>query len=140
MFTFLGSLLGFGTSFLPKIMGYLEEKQNHKHELERIILSSELADKQHRMDMVALNTKADIAQMQGLYKHDASFKNASPWVDNIRALVRPILTFGSLGLYGGLLFMADHGMLASTAFAGLESMTATVWAFWFGNRAFKPRN
>lgn len=137
MLTILGSLLGFGTSFLPKIMGFFEEKQNHKHELERMRLSAELADKQHRTDMNMLGAQADIAQMQALYTHDASLKNASPWVDNIRALVRPILTFGALLLYGGLLLIGDAALLASTAFAGLEAITASVWAFWFGSRAIQ---
>lgn len=137
MLTLLGSLLGFGSSFLPKIMGYFENKQNHVQEMERMRLSAELAQNQHRMDLIRINAEADIAQSQALYKHDTSFKAASPWVDNIRALVRPMLTFGSLGIYGGLLFFAGTEMLESSAFQGLEAMVATVWAFWFGNRSFK---
>ena len=137
MLTLIGSLIGFGTGFMPKILAFFEEKQSHKHELERMRLSAELASQQHKMDMLALNLKADIEQSKGLYRHDASFKQASPWVDNVRALVRPVLTFSSLLLYGGLLCFGDAALLASTAFAGLEAMTASVWAFWFGNRAIK---
>jgi hypothetical protein len=33
MFSLLGSLLGFGTSFLPKVMDYFQDKQDKKHEL-----------------------------------------------------------------------------------------------------------
>ena len=33
MLTLLGSLLGFGTSFLPKVMDYFQDKADKKHEL-----------------------------------------------------------------------------------------------------------
>ncbi len=136
MLTLIGSFLGLAGSFIPKLFTLFEQRQQHAQELDRMRLSAELADQQHRMDLTLMNAKADIAQQHALYQHDASFHQASPWVDNMRAMVRPILTFGSLILYGGLLCFADAGMLASSAFAGLEAMCATVWTFWFGNRAF----
>ena len=139
MLTLIGSALGLAGSFVPKIFQYLENKQNHAQEMDRLRLSAELQSQQHRADMQVMDAQADIAQQQALYRHDASFKQASPWVDNIRALVRPILTFGSLALYGGLLCFADAPMLASSAFMGLEAMCATVWTFWFGNRAFNRK-
>ena len=33
MLSLLGSLLGFGTSFLPKLLGFFEEKRDQAHEL-----------------------------------------------------------------------------------------------------------
>ena len=33
MLSLLGSVLGFGTSFLPKVMDYFQDKQDKKHEL-----------------------------------------------------------------------------------------------------------
>ena len=33
MISLLGSLLGFGTSFLPSVMGFFEKKQANKQEL-----------------------------------------------------------------------------------------------------------
>ncbi len=137
MLAIIGSLLGFGTSFLPKIFAYFENKQNHVQEMERMRLSAELAESQHKMDMIKINQEATIAQNQAIYSHEASFDNTSPLVDNIRALVRPVLTFGSLLIYGGLLCFADMNMLSTAAFQGLETMVATVWSFRFGQRSFK---
>jgi len=34
MLSLLGSLLGFGTSFLPKVMEFFQDKQDKKHELQ----------------------------------------------------------------------------------------------------------
>ena len=34
MLSLLGSVLGFGTSFLPKVMDYFQDKQDKAHELE----------------------------------------------------------------------------------------------------------
>ena len=33
MLSLLGSVLGFGTSFLPKVMDYFQDKEDKKHEL-----------------------------------------------------------------------------------------------------------
>ena len=34
MLSILGSVLGFGTSFLPKVLGFFEEKRDQAHELQ----------------------------------------------------------------------------------------------------------
>ena len=34
MITLLGSLLGFGTSFLPEVLNYFKTNQEHKHNME----------------------------------------------------------------------------------------------------------
>ena len=33
MLSIVGSLIGFGSSFLPKVMDYFQDKQDKKHEL-----------------------------------------------------------------------------------------------------------
>ena len=45
MMALLGSLLGFGTSFLPEILNYFKAGQEHKHNLERMQLEMDLMSK-----------------------------------------------------------------------------------------------
>ena len=42
MISILGSILGFGTSFLPKVLKSVDDKAERKHELELIKLQAEL--------------------------------------------------------------------------------------------------
>ena len=42
MITLLGSLLGFGTSFLPEVLNYFKRGQEQKHELQRMKMEIEL--------------------------------------------------------------------------------------------------
>lgn len=53
MLSLLGSLLGFGTSFLPKIMDYFQDKQDKKHELQ-------LMDKQLEQQIQIGNQKLEL--------------------------------------------------------------------------------
>jgi hypothetical protein len=41
MIALLGSLLGFGTSFLPQVLGFFQAKQEHKNKLEMMTLASQ---------------------------------------------------------------------------------------------------
>lgn len=63
--------------------------------------------------------------LTGSYDHDASFK-PDTWVDNIRALVRPVLTFT-------LVWMAWYN---PTEFMALAS-GVVLW--WFASRVQLPR-
>lgn len=44
MMSLLGSLLGFGTSFLPEILNYFKAGQEHKHRLETMKMEAELME------------------------------------------------------------------------------------------------
>ena len=50
MLTILGSLLGFGTSFLPKILGYFEQKQSNAHELAMLEKQAQLAEQERTFE------------------------------------------------------------------------------------------
>ena len=83
MLSLLGSLLGFGTSFLPKIMDYFQDKQDKKHEL---AMQRELRETQIALagaKLQALNVEADIRQSEALLRHDSQLqRQASRWVVN----------------------------------------------------------
>ena len=51
MITLLGSLLGFGTSFLPEVLGYFRANQEHKHSMQKAQLEIDLMSKRSELKL-----------------------------------------------------------------------------------------
>ena len=143
MLSLLGSLLGFGSSFLPKVMDFFQDKQDKKHEhaiMEvQIRQQKELATQ--KLEMV--NVEADIRELEAIQK---SVQNTGVrWIDGLRGSVRPVITYAFFGLF---MFVEVSAYLALTA-SGISALNAVqlVWddqtqalfaaviSFWFGGRA-----
>ena len=144
MISLLGSLLGFGTSFLPSILDFFKQAQAHKQKLEMMKLQSELLEKKSALRLQELDKQAEIKEVEGLYKHDASL-DGGKFVNALRSSVRPVITYIFMGLFIAVevsiivKFMETGGdwteavnLLWSDEVAGLWS---AILAFWFGNRA-----
>tara|TARA_R110002012_G_scaffold21607_1_gene75267 strand:- start:1104 stop:1553 length:450 start_codon:yes stop_codon:yes gene_type:complete len=143
MLSLLGSLLGFGTSFLPKVMDYFQDRSDKAHELQvmevQIRQQKELASQ--KLEMV--NVEADIREIEALQK--SMQPTGVAWVDGLRGSVRPVITYAFFGLF---VFVEVSAYLSLTAagVSGLDAVNA-VWdedtkalfaaviAFWFGGRA-----
>ena len=91
MMSLLGSLLGFGTSFLPEVLNYFKQQQEHKQRLELMKAQSELRLKE-------LDFEADIEESKGIYEHDRSI-DAGGFVNALRGSVRPVITYAFFGLF-----------------------------------------
>jgi hypothetical protein len=144
MISLLGSLLGFGTSFLPSILDFFKQAQAHKQKLEMMKMQSELLEKKSALRLQELDKQAEIKEVEGLYKHDASL-DGGKFVNALRSSVRPVITYIFMGLFIAVeisiivKFMETGGewteavnLLWSDEVAGLWS---AILAFWFGNRA-----
>lgn len=144
MISLLGSLLGFGTSFLPSILDFFKQAQAHKQKLEMMKMQSELLEKKSALRIQELDKQAEIKEVEGLYKHDASL-DGGKFVNALRSSVRPVITYIFMGLFIAVevsiivKFMQTGGdwtgavnLLWSDEVAGLWS---AILAFWFGNRA-----
>ena len=144
MISLLGSLLGFGTSFLPSILDFFKQAQVHKQKLEMMKMQSELLEKKSALRLQELDKQAEIKEVEGLYKHDASL-DGGKFVNALRSSVRPVITYIFMGLFIAVeisiivKFMETGGewteavnLLWSDEVAGLWS---AILAFWFGNRA-----
>lgn len=143
MLSLLGSLLGFGTSFLPKVMDYFQDRSDKAHELQvmevQIRQQKELASQ--KLEMV--NVEADVREIEALQK--SMQPTGVAWVDGLRGSVRPVITYAFFGLF---VFVEVSAYLTLTAagVSGLDAVNA-VWdedtkalfaaviAFWFGGRA-----
>jgi multidrug resistance efflux pump len=105
MLSILSAVLGFATSGLPSVLDFFKQKGDQKHEQSMARLDMEralaLAEKgyasqerieEFRTDQVEMETYAQ--ERIALYNHDKKLsEGASPWVINLRASVRPIITY-----------------------------------------------
>lgn len=156
--TLLSTLLGFASGGLPKVLDYFQDRGDKKHELalmamqreREIALAKEGYIAQARVeeiktDQIAMQTQAQ--EKIAMWKHDMKIgEGASTWVINLRASVRPIVTY----LFVGLLITVDvagiwYAYSTGVAFADAMNMVfsddemsilAAIIAFHFGGRAF----
>ena len=140
MLSLLGSLLGFGTSFLPKVMDYFQDKQDKAHELD--MMDKQLAQQEvlGAQKLQLVNVEADIAETKALMQHDAALqKRASQFIVNLAASVRPVITyllFIEFATLTGLLAggYIDDGMYSLIWNNEFQAIWAAVVSFWFGAR------
>jgi hypothetical protein len=143
MLTLLGSLLGFGTSFLPNVLDFFKEKQAHSQKLEMLKMQAELNVKAADLQINILDKQAEIAETKGLYEHDKNLKGGA-FIDALRSSVRPVITYFFFGLFvavkvTGLMVLLDTGSSVNEALNAIwdpetQSLFAAVLAFWFGSR------
>ncbi len=161
MMTLISTLLGFASGGLPKVLDYFQDRGDKKHELALMAMQREreiaLAKEGYiaqaqveeiKTDQIALQTQAQ--ERVAMYKHDMKIgEGASTWVINLRASVRPIVTY----IFVGLLVVVDvagiwYAYSTGVAFADAMTMVfsddemsilAAIIAFWFGSQAFSKK-
>jgi len=156
MLSILSGILGFATSGLPSILDFFKQKGDQKHEQSMARLDMEralaLAEKgyasqerveEFRTDQVEMETYAQ--ERVAMYKHDEKMaKDASPWVINLRASVRPVITYifvfivlfiDIVGLIWAIKSGVDFVTALDIIFSQEEmAIFASIIGFWFGSR------
>jgi len=159
MLTLLSTLVSFLAGGLPKLLDFFQDRQDKKHEL--LLLQAakerelEMAERgyiaQSRMEEIkneAIFAQTAASQQSALLNHDIEIgKGASTWVINLRALVRPLITYGMFLLLCavdgfGFYYAIKTGVEFADAMALLwDEETQIIWssivAFHFGSQAFK---
>jgi hypothetical protein len=143
MITLLGSLLGFGTSFLPEVLGFFRANQEHKHEMQKAQLQIDLMSKRAELKLEVMDREADIKETEGLYKHDNI--DAGGFINALRGSVRPVITYCFFALFvaikvTALLALVKSGNELGQALSVIwdeatAGLFAAIMSFWFGNRA-----
>ena len=136
MITLLGSLLGFGTSFLPEVLNYFKTNQEHKHNMEMMARRSEL-------QLEVMDKQAAILETEGLYKHDSM--DAGGFINALRGSVRPVITYVFFGLFVAIKVTALIALMNSGNDLGrslsliwdenTSGLFAAIMSFWFGGRS-----
>ena len=146
MLTLLGSLLGFGTSIVPEVLGIFKQRQANKQEILMLEAKAKYAAELSTLKVKELDAEADIAETKGLYAHDTALAARGGWVVGLQASVRPVITYLFMGAFlavkGGmvyaLIFMQGvdwSSALGVTWDAETQALFAAIMSFWFGNRA-----
>ena len=146
MFSLLGSLLGFGTSFLPKVMDYFQDKQDKKHELQLMDkqLEQQIQIGNQKLDMV--HVEADIRETEALLKSQTALtKSSSQWITDLAASVRPFITYLLFVEFMGLTMLLAGGYIDNEMYSLIWSdevvgIWAAVISFWFGSRTFNRKS
>ena len=145
MLSLIGSVLGFGTSFLPKVLNFFEEKRDQKHELAMMDKQMEQQIQIGNQKMQMMNIAADIREVESLHKEHAQItKKSSQWVINLSASVRPIVTYCLLLELGILTLAVNMSWITIEQYQNIwsEEFQAgffSVMAFWFGQRSFNRK-
>ena len=156
MLSVLSGILGFATSGLPSVLKFFEQKGDNAHEeamakleMERALdmaekgFASQEKIEEFKTDQVEMETYAE--ERVALYKHDEKHaQNASTWVINLRASVRPIITYIFVSIFlfadiAGLWWAINTGVDFETAMnivISTEEMAiiSSIIGFWFGSR------
>lgn len=161
MLSLVSSLLGFAAGGLPKVLDFVQDRGDKKHELalmaaqreRELALAKEgfiaqAAVEEIKTEQIAMQTQAQ--EKLAMWKHDMKIgEGASTWVINLRASVRPIVTY----LFVGLLIVVDvagiwYAYSTGVAFAEAMDMVfsddemailAAIISFWFGSQAFNKK-
>jgi len=169
MLTLLSTFVSFLMGGLPKILDFFQDKSDKKHELElaKVQIERELAlakegyaaqqkIEEVKLDEIKVQSASDErvaligaqqAEMQAIYTHDISLnEGTSQWMKNLRASVRPVITYGFFGLLCALdAVLAYKGFESGVSFNEManqlwddetQALFASIIAFHFGGRAF----
>lgn len=161
MLTFLSTLVSFLAGGLPKILTILQDRQDKSHELAVLQLQTqfqlEMAAKGYEAQRDAEEIKAEAVEAQAnveervaLYQHDMKIgEGASQWVIDLRASVRPVVTYLFMILLmivdiSGIWYAYDQGAPFADAARSVFTedqmlILSSVIAFWFGGQAFQKR-
>lgn len=168
MLTLLSTLISFLMGGLPKLLDFFQDRADKMHELAlaRLQIERELElrkaglEAQERIEHIhteqmVIQGEQQMAQLamqekQALYAHDIAIgQGASTWVINLRALVRPAITYGMFLLLvfvdvAGFVYAWNHGVEFTVMLDQLwDDETQLIWAsvvaFWFGSQAFSKK-
>jgi len=158
MLTLISTILGYIVSGLPKLLEFFQDRSDKKHELQILGLQKERelelqkAGFQIQREIQEISLEGDridasIREREALYHHDEKIgEGASTWVINLRASVRPVITYGMftlLLLVDG--FAAWYAYYLSVDFrdaitiiwnSEAQALWGSIVAFWFGSQQF----
>ena len=137
MLTLISTALSFLMGGLPKLLDFFQDKGDKKHELAMVAMQMERELKlmeagyaaqarveEIRTEQVAMETQAQ--ERTAMYQHDIEIgKGASQWIINLRASVRPMVTY----LFVFLLMVVDIGSMWWAWSTGMSFMDAVPLIF-----------
>jgi len=147
MFAIIGSLLGFGTSFAPKILETINKKQDQKHELDKMRASAEIKMQMQDAEFDFQKDMAAHEEHKRLIEHDIAISKETGFFAGLKKGVRPIITYCFFGFF--LFYKTVLVMEAMRSGQDMAAISDVIWdeqsqaifaaiiSFWFGSRAIE---
>jgi hypothetical protein len=158
MLSLISSLMGFASAGVPRLLDIWQNKSDQKHELalmaaqreRELALAKEGFIAQAQVEMIKteqIEMQTQAQEKLAIWKHDSKLaEGGSTWVINLRASVRPVVTY----IFVGLLVVVDiagiwYAYSTGVAFAEAMSLVfsseemailSAIISFHFGGRAF----
>ena len=161
MLTLFSTLISFLAGGLPKLLGFFQDRADKSHEMAMARLQTERElelrkagfEAQQRVEEIRVEgqmIEAASAERSALYAHDIAIgQGASQWMVNLRAGVRPLITYGLFLLLvfvdvAGFVYAWQHGVDFQIMLDNIwDDETQIIWAsvisFWFGSQAFSKK-
>ena len=150
MLTLLSSLLGFGTSFVPKVLDYFQDNSDKKHELMLMDKQLEQQIKLGELGLRKSHIEADTEEFKAVHRHDTAIvKQSAKWAATYSATVRPTVTYMFMLLFvtveiSAYYALVSKGVAATDALSivwdqDITSLFAAILSFWFGGREIRRR-
>ena len=140
-----GGLFGLVGNVATKIIGIFEAKQTFAQKKEEWAHEERLLDMQTKAKAAETEQELAVTASSGSWgglteslKSEVAIGATYPWVNAVRALVRPALTLGLAGFLCTAFFAMTPGDIDRAYVADslvFAAVTAIVW--WFGDRAPK---
>lgn len=161
MVTMISTFLSFLAGGLPKILQLFQDRQDKKHEIAILQMQKEreleLAARgfaaqanieEIKTEQIAIQAAAE--ERVALYQHDMEIgKGASQWMINLRASVRPVVTYifvlelvaiNIAGVWYAYTTGIPFAIAMENVFSEDEmAILASIIAFHFGGRAFSQK-
>tara|TARA_R100000664_G_scaffold20370_1_gene29558 strand:+ start:75 stop:530 length:456 start_codon:yes stop_codon:yes gene_type:complete len=95
------SALGFGSSFLPSLLKFAENRQKAKLEIQLMETKAKFAKELSSLKLKEAEQQALAQQAQSIYAHDETIQKAnnSKFVSSLSASVRPVITYVMFSLF-----------------------------------------
>ena len=147
MLSILGSLIGFAGAAIPSVTDIFKEKDQRKHELEKMKAMAALKKEGMEFDLKMFEAKANDEEHKRLMAHDIAISQGTGFMSGLQKSVRPVITYCLFGLFAAieitlLMDAIENNVEFSSAIKLLwdedtKAIFAAIISFWFGSRALE---
>ena len=146
--TIAGSIIGFLGSAAEPVIGYFQQKEANKLEIDRMQHAVLMAKAGFSHDKIMYSMAAQDKEHERLLDHDIEItKSATGWIGSLQRSVRPIITYSFFLLFATVeVSVLYHGLSSDLSFNeamqfvwddDTKTIFAAIISFWFGNRQFE---
>jgi len=133
----LGALGGVVSALFAEGFKAFTKHTDRKHELKLLELQKEIGERETEREVIVATLKTDERSVRSAREHDMFVTKTSLWVANLRASLRPCVTYMVI-LLAFILFFSSPGAVSEIQSRIIESFMVLMEAtttFWFAGRA-----